>query len=223
MRPKDVIKKLLPPPGPILSLALIGLMLLGGHLYYKAVRFQRFLEPALALTQPGSRFDQQVMDLIRQEFTPKDVNNIRFVRGSIHVRESILVRESVLVDMTHHVGGPIVYQRLGTIFKDMLDEPEMRANVKVILVSTMARVSDDPVLNKLNRDIRHDTQDKAELILDTLYMVEPELEMKYGTYFEATAIPVYSAETDTDWVIFRIIPSEQLHIGVLQKLEKYID
>ncbi len=217
MRPKDVIKKLLPPPGPILSLALIGLVLLGGYLYYKAVRFQRFLEPALALTQPGSRFDQQVMDLIRQEFTPKDVNDIRFVRGSIHVRESILV------DVAPHVGGPIVYQRLGTIFKDMLDEPEMRANIKVILVSTMARVSDDPVLNKLNRGIRHDTQEKAELILDTLYMVEPELEMKYGTYFETTAIPVYSAETDADWVIFRIIPSEQLHIGVLQKLEKYID
>ena len=217
MRPKDVIKKLLPPPGPILSLALIGLMLLGGYLDYKAVRFQRFLEPALALTQPGSQFDQQVRDLIRQEFTPKDVNNIRFVRGSIHVRESILV------DMAHHVGGPIVYQRLGTIFKDMLDEPEMRANIKVILVSTMARVTADPVLNKLNRGIRHDTQEKAELILDTLYMLEPELEMKYGTYFETTAMPVYSAETDTDWVVFRIIPSEQLHIGVLQKLEKYID
>lgn len=217
MRPKDVIKKLLPPPGPTLSLALIGLMLLGGHLYYKAVRFQRFLEPALALTQPGSRFDQQVMDLIRQEFTPEDANNIRFVRGSIHVRESILL------DMAPHAGGPIVYQRLGRIFKDMLDEPEMRANIKIILVSTVARVSDDPVLNKLNRSIRHDTQDKAELILDILYMVEPELEMKYGTYFEATAMPVYSAEMDTEWVVFRIIPSEYLHIGVLQKLEKYMD
>lgn len=217
MRLKDIIKKLLPPPGPILSLALIGLMLVGGQLYYKAVRFQRFLEPALALTQPGSRFDQQVMDLIRQEFAPEDANNIRFVRGSIHVRKSILV------DTAPHAGGPIVYQRLGTIFKDMLDEPEMRVNIKVILVSTVARVSDDPVLNKLNRDIRHDTQDKAEIILDTLYMVEPELEMKYGTYFEATAMPVYSAGTDAEWVVFRIIPSEHLHIGVLQKLEKYMD
>jgi hypothetical protein len=54
-------------------------------------------------------------------------------------------------------------------------------------------------------------------------MSEPELETTYGLFFEATATPVYSQRIDTDWVNFRIIPSERLHIEVLQKLEKYID
>ena len=38
------------PAGPLLSLALIGVMLLSAVLYYRAVRIQRFLEPSVAVT-----------------------------------------------------------------------------------------------------------------------------------------------------------------------------
>jgi hypothetical protein len=198
-------------------MALMGLMLLGGLLYYKAVRFQRFLEPALAITQPGSQFDENVRDHIRAEFGPEYVNDIGYALGDIQVRRAALDGEA------RHGRGPVVYEKLSKVFRNILEDPEMRADIKVILVSTMARVSDDPELVKLNKDIRRETQDRAEDILDELYSVEPELETTYGLFFETTAMPVYSDMIDTSWVYFRIIPSEKLHIEVLQKLEKYIE
>lgn len=205
------------PAGPVFSLALIGLMLLSGFLYYKAVRFQRFLEPALALTQPGSQFDQQVGSLLMEEFGPEDASDIRFSAGTVQVRESALVGNA------HRAGGGAMFMKLGRFFRKLLDSSELRRDVKVILVSKVARVSADPEVAIQNRDARHKAQDRAEGILSTLYAVQPELETKYGTYFEATAISVYKPDADTGWVFFRIIPSERLHIEVLQKLEKYID
>lgn len=211
------IKNVLLPPGPVLSLTLIGLMLLGGLLYYKAIRFQRFLEPALAITQPGSLFDENVREHIRGEFGPEYVNDIRYALGDIQVSKAALAGEA------RHGRGPEMYEKLAKVLRNILEDPAMRADIDVILVSTMARVSDEPELAKFNRDIRRETQDMAEDILNELYEVEPELETIYGLFFETTAMPVYSDMIDTSWVHFRIIPSEQLHIEVLQKLEKYIE
>jgi hypothetical protein len=56
------------PPGPVLSLSLIGLMLLGGLLYSKAVKAQRFLEPVLAITQPNITFSENLSRLLLAEF-----------------------------------------------------------------------------------------------------------------------------------------------------------
>jgi hypothetical protein len=204
-------------PGPVLALALIGLMVLCGLLYYKAVRFQRFLEPALALTQPGSEFDEDVRDHLRSEFGPEYVNDIRYAQGTI------LVSEAALVGKESEGRGMVVYEKLSSVFVKILEDVDMRGDVRVILVSTMARVSDDPKLVQFNADSRRKTQDRADDILNVLYEVEPELETTYGLFFETTAIPVYSEMIDTSWVNFRLMPSEKLHIEVLQKLEKYID
>jgi hypothetical protein len=192
-------------------------MLLGGFLYYKAVRFQRFLEPTLALTIPGTQFDLNVREHIKDEFGPEYVHDIRYALGTLQVRKSILMAEA------RPGPGPIMYEKLGKVFMDVLEDPELRGNVKVVLVSTMAKVSDDPVLSRNNKDSRREAQDKAAGVLNALYEAEPELETTYGLFFETTAMPVYSSRIDTDWVNFRIIPSERLHIEVLQKLEKYID
>ena len=53
------------PPGPLLSLLLIGLVLLSGLLYYRAVRIQRFMEPALALSQPRNDFSEAIEQNLR--------------------------------------------------------------------------------------------------------------------------------------------------------------
>jgi hypothetical protein len=214
---KQFLRNIFFPPGPIFTLALIGLMLLGGFLYYKAIRFQRFLEPALALTLPGSLFDLDVRERLKEEFGPEYVHDIRYALGTIQIRKSVLMGEA------HSGMGPSIYKKLGRVFKDVLEDPELRGDIKVILVSSMAKVSDDPVLSRNNKDSRQEAQDRAGGVLNALYASEPELETTYGLFFEATAMPVYSQRIDTDWVNFRIIPSEKLHIEVLQKLEKYID
>jgi hypothetical protein len=41
------LRRLIPPLELVLALTLMGLMLLGALLYYRAVRFQRYTEPAL--------------------------------------------------------------------------------------------------------------------------------------------------------------------------------
>lgn len=204
-------------PGPVFSLALIGLILLGGFLYYKAIRFQRFLEPTLALTMPGIKFDLDVREHIKDEFGPEYVHDIRYALGTLQIRKSVLMGD------TRPGLGQNIYEKLGKVFMDVLEDPELRGNIKVVLVSAMARVSDDPVLSRNNKDSRLEAQIKAAGVLNALYEAEPELETTYGLFFETTAMPVYSSRIDTDWVNFEIIPSERLHIEVLQKLEKYID
>jgi len=64
-------KKFILPPGPILSLALIGLLILSAILYYQAVKIQRFLEPALAVSQPKMKFTQNMNNLLTKEFAKK--------------------------------------------------------------------------------------------------------------------------------------------------------
>jgi len=72
-----------------------------------------------------------------------------------------------------------------------------------------------------NKELRNQVQNRAELILNSMYKVAPGLEREYGKYFAATALPVDPAVKDADWIEFRIIPTERLHIEVLQRLEKY--
>jgi hypothetical protein len=149
---KQFLRNIFFPPGPVLSLALIGLMLLGGVLYYKAIRFQRFIEPALALTLPGSLFDLDVRERLKEEFGPEYVHDIRFALGTLQVRESVLLEGG------HGGRGHIMYEKLGKVFRDVLKDPELRRNIKVILVSTMAKVSDDPGLrqqNRVSRQVEH--------------------------------------------------------------------
>ncbi len=214
---RELLKKIiLPSPGPVVSAGLIGLMVLGGFLYYKAVRFQRFIEPALAMTQPGSEFDQKVRSLLTEEFGPENANVVRYVLGTIFVHESAFLGND------DHAGRPVVYEKLGRVFRRILEDPKLRPNVKVILVSTFARVSGDPARSSRNRRVRHNMQDVSEEVLNAIYTAEPILETRYGSFFEATAMPVKASES-ADWVAFRIISSEMLHIEVFRRLNKYVD
>jgi len=65
---KVSINKFILPPGPILILTLIGLLLLSALLYYRAVKIQRFLEPVLAITQPRIAFSKNIYNLLLREF-----------------------------------------------------------------------------------------------------------------------------------------------------------
>ncbi len=68
---------------------------------------------------------------------------------------------------------------------------------------------------------RADVQRMAGFIQDVLFRSEPELGIRYSPYFASVARPTTPHEGDLNVVEIRIIPSEYLHIEVLEKLEKY--
>ena len=207
------IKKFILPPGPILILTLIGLLLLSALLYYRAVKIQRFLEPALAITQPRITFSKNINNLILREFGKEESKGIKFRTGSI------LVEQSLLIAGVHKINGEdTVLKKLGRVFLAALSDPAISDNISLIIVST--RLPFSPEIRP-DKESRYEVQNRAELILNSMYEAAPGLERKYGRYFAATALPVNPAVKDPDWIEFRIIPTEKLHIEVLQRLEKY--
>ena len=207
------IKKFILPPGPILILTLIGLLLLSALLYYRAVRIQRFLEPALAMSQPRITFSKNINNLLLREFGKEESKGIKFSTGSI------LVEQSLLIAGVHKINGEdTVLKKLGHVFLAALSDPAISDNISLIIVSTRLPLSPEI---RPNKESRYQIQNRAELILNSMYEAAPGLERKYGRYFAAAALPVDPAVKDTDWIEFRIIPTERLHIEVLQRLEKY--
>lgn len=202
------IKKYIVPPGPILSLTLIGILFLAGVLYYRAVRIQRFLEPAVAISQPRIQFAENISLLVSGEFGSGPVKGVSFTTNSI------LVDKNLLKDAT---AGPIVIKKLGRIFLAMLKDPQMRNYIDSILINSRPALNDDPSINWSDRLAM---QHMSERVLDSLYKCEPELGRDYDIYFGAVSMSVAPAEAG--WVEFKVVSSEQIHIDVLLRLEKYV-
>lgn len=211
----DSLKKFMLPPGPILSLILIGLMLLSGLLYYRAIKIQRFLEPAFAISEPRIQFTQSVNDILAREFGGEDIKGIRFMGGSIFVNQSLLM------DSVHHQGGSNsgIIEKLSKVFLTALHDPDIREHISLILVNAKFGIGRD---SSLNKNMRAQTQQLADMVLNALYTADSRLEKYYGGYFAASALAVNPASTEVGWIEFRIVPSERMHIEVLRKLEKYV-
>jgi|GEM_PF-753964 len=212
---KDSIRKFILPLGPMLSLALIGLMLLSAILYYRAVKIQRFMEPALAISQPKIKFTQRINKLLSQEFGTKEIKGVKFRAGSI------LVDQSQFFEGSHYTKGfdPATLNKLSRVFLSALSNEDTREDISLVMVSIRYPLGQDP---ELNRVMSLQSQQKAWLLLNSLYAAEPQLENKYGAYFVAAAMPVNSGMQESNWIEFRIVSTEHLHIEVLQKLEKYM-
>ena len=209
------IKKFIPPLGPLFSLTLIGLLLLSAIIYYRAVKIQRFLEPALAISEPRMKFTQNIRDLLVREFSPNQMKGIRFRAGTI------IVDQSLLFESAHSEGGPTgpeVLRKLSRVLHAALSNPETRENISLILINARFPLTQDTMRN---RQIRFEVQDRAVLILNSLYTIDPRLERDYSKYFAATSLPTITPEKSGPVVEFRIIPTERLHIEVLQRLERY--
>jgi hypothetical protein len=211
----ESLKKYMLPPGPILSLTLIGLVLLSGLLYYRAIKIQRFLEPAFAISEPRIQFIESVNELLVREFGNGDVRGIRFRGGSIFVEQSLLMEsEHQAKDAGHGI-----IEKLSRVFLAALHDPDIRGHVSLVLVNAKFRHNKDM---ELDRAMRSRTQQLADTVLNDLYAADPRLQQYYGGYFAATALPVNAAARDAGWIEFRIVPTERMHIEVLQRLEKYV-
>jgi hypothetical protein len=208
--------RLVLPTGPLLGLLLVGLLVLSGIIYYRAIKIQRFLEPALAISEPRTRFSQNINDLLLKEFGPFERSGIRYRTGSI------LIESSVFFESAHSTEGGYskVLKKLSHFFLSALGNPEIRDHIGLILVSTRFPISSD---SEFNKKMRFFMQERAELVLTSLFTTEPGLEKNFGAYFSSSALPVASPEIRTGEIEIRMVPTELLHVEVLQRLEKYAE
>lgn len=208
--------KYVPPAGPILSLTLIGLLLLSGLLYYRAVKIQRFLEPALAITQPRNEFAASINRKFEQQFGTEPVTGLKVRMSSLVVEKSLVFSEDGVLNPS----GRVVLKKLARIFLSLLEDNATRPDISLVLINARFPAGG---AGKPNAPERMKVQRMVGLMQDALFQAEPELGRTYGPYFAAAALPAHPRERAGEILEFRIIPSELLHIEVLRKLQKYAD
>jgi hypothetical protein len=206
--------KFVPPAGPVLSLLLIGLVLLSGLLYYRAVKIQRFLEPALALSQPRYEFSSSISQRFEREFGSKSVRGLKVRSTSLFIEKALLFSSDRSLDAP----AQIALQKLARIFLSLMQDDHTRSDISLVLI--IVRYPSYGVREADARE-RMKAQQMAGFIQDSLFHAEPELGGKYGNYFSASALPANPHEGSHELIELRIVPSEFLHIEALEKLEKY--
>lgn len=211
---RRVLWKYVPPAGPVLSLLLIGLVVLSALLYYRAVKIQRFLEPALALSQPRNEFTRNISLNFQQEFGARQIGGLRARTSSIVIDRSLLFS----ANGTLKPSSKAIIKKLSRLFLSLLADTRTRNNISIVLIS-FHYPDDGP--KHVAMAGRMQAQQMAGLLLDSLYAAEPELGEKFKAYFAATVQPEHLRRGQSGVIELRIIPSELLHIEVLQKLVKY--
>jgi hypothetical protein len=206
--------KYVPPSGPILSLLLVGLVLLSALLYYRAVKIQRFLEPALALSQPRNEFAKHIKSIFQKEFGTSSVKGIRIKAGSIIIDRSSLFSKGRVLNARAQAD----LAKLARVFLALMHDDHRRSEISLVTI-----IGRYPSFGATGADAagKMDVQRMVGFIQDVLFQSQPELGVRYSTYFASVAQPATPHEGDLGVVEFRIIPSEYLHIEVLEKLEKY--
>jgi hypothetical protein len=204
----------LPPSGPVISLLLIGLVLLSALLYYRSVKIQRFLEPALALSQPRNEFAKRINGLFRQEFGDLSVSGLKVRRSSVQMQRSLIFQP----DGKLKPEGKSILGKFARVFLALMKDERTRSEIdRVLIVSRFAHLKSPGA----NVPERMQEQLLVGFIQDALFLEEPELGRGYASYFISATGPLDARERVSDVVDFIIVPSESLHIEVLEKLEKY--
>jgi hypothetical protein len=206
--------KYVPPPGPVLSLLLIGLVLLSSLLYYRSVKIQRFLEPALALSQPRNEFTKNIKQIIQKEFGAGKIEGLNVKASSIFMETSLLFSP----DGRLKASAQTDLQKLARVFLALMKDDHLRSEISLVLIVGHFPTSGAREASAAERMM---VARMVAFIQDALFKLEPGLGKGYPTYFAAAVRPMNPREGNIDIVEFRIISSEYLHIEVLEKLEKY--
>lgn len=210
------IWRLVPSAGPVLSLLLIGLVLLSALLYYRAVKIQRFLEPALALSQPRNELSRRLNQSFREEFGDRPVAGLQVRTGSIVMHRSALFLPSGKL----RPEGKSRLKKLARVFRSLLDDEQVRPGISRIMIVTRFPHRAEPGANV---PARMNEQFMVGFIQDALFLEEPLLGRRYAPYFTTGTQPLGSGDRIEGTVEFFIVPSEYLHIKVLERLEKYAE
>jgi hypothetical protein len=203
-----------PATGPVLSLLLIGIVLLSALLYYRAVKIQRFLEPALALSQPRNEFAKNINMQVQKEFGPNPVLGLKIKSSSMLVDSSLLFTRAGNAKVTARED----IQKLSRILLALMRDEHTRSEISLVMIIgryPFYGVTAATAMERLK------ALQFIGLIEDSLFQAEPELGSIYAPYFTVSAIPTPPDTFHGATIEFRIVPSEFLHIEVLDKLEKY--
>ena len=200
-------------PESLFSILLVGLVLFSAMLYYRAVRIQRYLEPALAMTKPRSDFSEAIRQAVEKEFGKGQIRGFDVRMSSLIIDQALLVSPSG----TLHPTGRIILRRFARVFTTLLGSATIRADINLFLISAgyaqgtpeteaAERVKAQRVLNE---------------VLKGLFTAEPSLREDYQAFFATTPRPVSPRDGFRARIEVRIIPSEMLHMEFLQRLQKY--
>jgi hypothetical protein len=189
-------------------------MLLSSLLYFRAVKAQRYLEPALATVKTRINFAKKIEQFLEKEFNTSNVDGIKFSTNALSISKSLIFR-SIEGDERY---DSLLMKRLSNIFFSLLTDEETSTFIDMILIET--RLPYSPHL-KVNKETRVKYQHEAESILDYIFEVGPDLEQQFGQYFAVTIIPTASLRR-INWVDFRIILGEHQHIEMIRGLGKYL-
>ena len=206
--------KYVPSVGPVLSLLLIGLVLLSALLYYRAVKIQRFLEPALAISQPRNEFSKNIKLIFQQEFGAESLKGIRIKASSVLIERSFLFAG----DGALKASAQADLNKLARIFLLLMEDDQTRSDISLVLI--IGRFPSSGTWQTYAAE-RMKVQRMVGFLQDALFFAEPQLGIRHGTYFVAAAQPTNPNDGNRELIELRIIPSELLHIKVLEKLQKY--
>lgn len=204
---KKLFKKLFIPVGPIILISLIGILLLSSLLYYRSIKVQRFLEPALALSEPRLKFIQNINNIVLKEFSSEEMNKLKVKSSSLIVDRSLLFSDDGKIKSK-------TVRKFATVFLKALSDQEIRKYISLILIGI-----------KLPADSKKHPEAyiTSKEMMDLLFKYEPVLKKEYGNYFSPSMMWLDKKKDNIISVEFKIVPSEQLHIDVLQKLIKYAE
>lgn len=206
--------KYVPSVGPVLSLLLIGLVLLSALLYYRAVKIQRFLEPALAISQPRNEFSKNIKLIFQQEFGAESLKGFRVKASSVLIERSFLFAE----DGALKASAQADLKKLARIFLLLMEDDQTRSDISLVLIIGRFPSSGTWMMYAAER---MKVQRMVGFLQDAMFIAEPQLAIRHGTYFVAAAQPTNLNDVNRELIELRIIPSELLHIKVLEKLQKY--
>jgi hypothetical protein len=208
----ETISRYLLPPGPILSITLIGLILLSAVLYYRAVKAQRFLEPALAISQPWNNIVISFRNIFFDEFG-LDARDVRFGGDVIYVKKAALLQD------VYHGHSSEVLDKVGRVLGRAMENPAISPYVDFILIAARAPITEDRELNKKRRQ---EVDIMSSAVLDALFRQVPELEDKFARHFTSSALMALVRKDEDQWFEFHVVLNERLHIQLLESLEKYV-
>jgi hypothetical protein len=193
---------------------LIGLVLLSALLYYRAIKIQRFLEPALALSQPRNEFTKNIKVIFQGEFGTSPVRGLKVKGSSIFMDKALLFSPKGALTATAQSD----LQKLARIFLSLMRNDQTRSEISLVLIiGRFSSVGERGAYLAEKSQMLH----MVGFIQDALFQLEPELGLRYQTFFTGAIQPADPREGNRDVIEIRIIPSEFLHIEVLEKLEKY--
>lgn len=209
---ESIRKSFLPSPQVLLMFLLIGALLLGAVLYYRAVKIQRFLEPTLAVSEPGLMFSESFRKIAEREFRGIEQGVVEINTNSVRIRYSHLVQHG------ENMWEQSEIKAASKVFLTLLRDPAMKPYVDFILIGVKSPISGDSATDEAARSAM---RERASAALSAMYRAAPELEKDFGMHFTSAAFSSEITEEESDWLEMHIIPSERIHIDMLLRLEHY--